>query len=245
MHKPTCQRQACRWVSTQPELFHPGEDVLQLVPPRDTVEPAAHGEVSHRDFQLTEHLDGLGRNLDITKKRHVRHVTGPDFFQRLLGFLDHEQFLGAADAQPRRVEVQHALVIAGGHESARRTLRASVLCFGQQARFIWQADGVERTAHALWRGDERRRDRLCRGSARGGNAVDHPRLQLRRHLQRHALLRAPVVDDPLLAAVAVVAQDKHLQAKLHPVRVPEFHTVFALARGACLIVHRANLRYGK
>src|SRR6266404_5860282 len=82
------ERQTSRRIAGEAELFDAQKHILERVPPRDSVKPAAHREIGDRNFLIAERLNGLGRNLDVTKQRDVREVPNSHFFNDLVLVLD-------------------------------------------------------------------------------------------------------------------------------------------------------------
>lgn len=118
MNKGSRQRQAGGLVARESELFHPQKHVLQRMPPRDAVKPAAHREISDRHFLFAERLDGLRGDLDIAEQRHVRHIAHSHFVDAFVFVLDCEDFVLATDAIPGRVQIERARVVPRGNQPA-------------------------------------------------------------------------------------------------------------------------------
>ena len=244
-----------------PELFDAEEDVFEGVTTGDAIEPAAAGEVGDRDVGGAEGLDGLGGELDVAEKGHMVDVFEADFVDDLVVFTDEEGFVASADFEPGGVEVEGAAIVPDGHEPARwfggwmrrvgwdglgfgwRGGRLGLFGFdsGQELGFIWQTDRGKGTTVAFRRVLQGRRDRSQSNPTGFIDLFQDPLFQLRGDGEADPLAGLSVIDDGFVAGIAVVAEDKGLDAELDAVRVPQLVALFAFLWGAGFVIDRAGL----
>jgi hypothetical protein len=248
------------------ELITAQKDVLQTKPRGHGVEPAAHREVGDRTFELAERLHGARRHRCGTEDIYLRHVVEPRFLNQAPLFLDLQDAAGLANAEAISRDVQRSEVISRRYQPShvlgplaialvtvvqleQRELFQPIGLSGrghamqERACLIGQADTDERATHAFRAVDERWRDaaraghspRLSDGRERGCNErlVDG---------DAHALSSLVVVDDRLVACVAVVAKDERLHAHLNGIGRPRLERPVAVAWRAMLVVDRRYSR---
>ncbi len=90
--------QAGRGIGGVAELFDAQEDVLQGVTPGESLEIAASGEVGERDVFVAQSVNGLGRDLDVSKEGDVGDIHDADFVHDSVLLFNLEHSVGAANA---------------------------------------------------------------------------------------------------------------------------------------------------
>ena len=123
-HELLRQPQTARRVRRVPELLDPQQHILQRMPARHPVKPAAHGKPRHRNLLVAQPLHRLRGNLDISEKRHVADIHHAHLLHQPVLFLHLQHRIVAADAIARRIKIKRALFVARRDQPAGRGGRA-------------------------------------------------------------------------------------------------------------------------
>ena len=90
--------------------------------------------------------------------------------------------------------------------------------------------------------DQRRGNRPGNDPLGFGNVLQNPIFQFGGDGQANTLLRGTIINDALVADVAVITQNQRLQSKLHLVGVPQFIGLFSFFGRTRLVINGADFR---
>lgn len=102
-----------------PKLSNPGEDIFKGMPSGDAVEPSTQGKIGQGNFLIAEALDGLGGDLNLTKKGDVADIEDADFINETILLLHFNDGVVAPHAVALGVEVKGAFFVARGDQAPR------------------------------------------------------------------------------------------------------------------------------
>lgn len=207
-----------------PELRGTVEGVAQRDAVRDAVEPVSGREVHDGHRGLAQQVDRRRTDPDPAAEHELAHVAQPHAGELLTRLLDHDHLAALADSSALFLDVQRQGFVVRGIQPADRGLgrRGRVgRHVAEGERFVRQADAVEGAAVAL--GAVVERIRQYSGERRGPRLLDVAQracLELGRERHVHAGLRALVIEDAMVAAVAVLPEQEPLGHELHALRLP-------------------------
>jgi hypothetical protein len=230
-------------VAEPPELGDPQGDVLGRGRYHRSHEPAVPGQVHDRDVVAGQHLQGLGRHLDVAERDHLPDGCQRDAVELGAVLLDDEVLAPLADERAGLLEVNHRPVVRAGDDAGDAGrwagLRRGVRPVDLVERLLRLADGDQGTAVTLVPlvGGQRLRRRLAgRQLPAGLDRVPRLIAQGLVELDDDALAGAGT---ELLAAgdvrMELLFEEHPLGAELDGVVVPDGGVAVGVPRGAAAL----------
>lgn len=197
------------------ELCGAVEGISQVDAGGDAVEPMTHGEVDDGDGGLAEEVEGLSGELDVAAEDEMTDIFESGAAQFLAGFADDEGLAGFADEGALFLDIEGEGVVAGGIEASDAWGGLVGRNMLQGEGFVGQTDRVEGATGAFgavvegW------------GKVTGGggstslvNECEGSSFELGREGDVDACAGAGEIEDAMVAAVAVLAEEQALSHEL-------------------------------